>query len=173
MELYDPLFDIQVRGDLYRRPSGSIHQRLGRRAQAFGVIHRHPALTAERVAAFDVASTIDLTGKKLAAVVNSSGAEYLDEIHLPYQPYKDLPAALNAVASRQSTVVVNSVGALQYFISRRYSKELEMPRGILSPALMAIALPPRSPLKKAIDRALIRITSGADWRAVEDRFFQR
>ena len=130
-------------------------------------------LTAERVAAFDVASTIDLTGKKLAAVVNSSGAEYLDEIHLPYQPYKDLPAALTAVASRQSTVVVNSVGALQYFISRRYSKELEMPRGILSPALMAIALPPRSPLKKAIDRALIRITSGADWRAVEDRFFQR
>lgn len=129
-------------------------------------------LTAERVAAFDVATSIDLVGKKLAAVSHSSGAEYLDQMHMPYEPYKDLPAALDALADRRSGAVVNSVGALQWFISRRYGKSLDMPQGILAPALMAFALPPRSPLKRAIDRALIKITSGADWRAVEDRFFQ-
>ena len=130
-------------------------------------------LTAERIESFDVASTIDLSGKKLAAVANSSGAEYLDELHLKYQEYRDLPEALNSLVERRSAAVVNSVGALQYAISRRYAKIIEMPSGLLAPAFMAIALPPRSPLKHSIDRALIKITSGSEWRALEDRFFAR
>jgi polar amino acid transport system substrate-binding protein len=127
-------------------------------------------LTAERVDPRNLAASIDLGGKKLAAVARSSGAEYLDELRLPYTKYKDLPEALDALANGRSEVVVNSVGALQYFISRRYAKVLEIPQGLLAPAYMAIALPPHSPLKRPIDRALIKITTGAEWRMLEDRF---
>jgi polar amino acid transport system substrate-binding protein len=130
-------------------------------------------LTAERVETRNVASLIDLSRQKLAAVVHSSGAEYLDELHLRYMECKDLPEALDSLANGQSNAVVNSVGALQYFISKRYDKVLEMPQGLLAPAYMAVALPAHSPLKRPIDRALIKITSGAEWRTLEERFFSR
>jgi ABC-type amino acid transport substrate-binding protein len=128
-------------------------------------------LTAERVETHDLAGSVDLKAKKLAAVARSSGAEYLDELHLQYVKYKDLPEALEALAGGKSTAVVNSVGALQYFISRRYSRVLEVPQGLLAPAYMAVALPEHSPLKKSIDRALIKITNSPEWRTLEDRFF--
>jgi ABC-type amino acid transport substrate-binding protein len=130
-------------------------------------------LTAERVETRDLAASIDLHGKKLAAVAQSSGAEYLEEQHLPYAKYKDLPEALDALASGKSDAVINSVGALQYFISRRYAKILEVPQGLLAPAYMAIALPEHSPLKRSIDRALVKITNSPEWRTLEERFFVR
>jgi ABC-type amino acid transport substrate-binding protein len=130
-------------------------------------------LTAERVESRDLAASIDLRGKKLGAVAQSSGAEYLDELHLPYTKYKDLPDALDALAKGRSNAVVNSVGALQYFIARRYARVLEIPQGLLAPAYMAIALPEHSPIKKPIDRALIKITNSPEWRTLEERFFVR
>jgi polar amino acid transport system substrate-binding protein len=128
-------------------------------------------LTAERVESRNVASLIDLSRQKLAAVAHSSGAEYLDELHLQYMKCKDLTEALDTLVNGQSNAVVNSVGALQYFIAKRYAKVLDMPQGLLAPAYMAVALPAHSPLKRPIDRALIKITSGAEWRTLEERFF--
>jgi len=130
-------------------------------------------LTAERVENHDIAASIDLKGKKLAAVARSSGAEYLDELHLQYAKYTDLPEALDSLANGKSNAVVNSVGALQYYISKRYARVLEMPQGLLAPAYMAVALPEHSPLKKSIDRALIKITNSPEWRTLEERFFVR
>jgi polar amino acid transport system substrate-binding protein len=130
-------------------------------------------LTAERVESRDLAASIDLRGKKLAAVAQSSGAEYLDELHLQYTKYKDLPEALDSLANGRSNAVVNSVGALQYFISKRYARVLEIPQGLLAPAYMAIAFPEHSPIKKPIDRALIKITNSPEWRTLEERFFVR
>jgi polar amino acid transport system substrate-binding protein len=130
-------------------------------------------LTAERVESRDLAASIDLRGKKLAAVAQSSGAEYLDELHLPYTKYKDLPDALDSLANGHSNAVVNSVGALQYFIAKRYARALEIPQGLLAPAYMAIALPEHSPIKRPIDRALIKITNSPEWRTLEERFFVR
>jgi polar amino acid transport system substrate-binding protein len=130
-------------------------------------------LTADRVESRDLAASIDLNGRKLAAVAHSSGAEYLEEMHLPYTKYKDLPDALDSLAKGQSNVVVNSVGALQYFIAKRYAKVVEIPQGLLAPAYMAIALPEHSPIKRPIDRALIKITNGPEWRTLEEKFFVR
>ena len=67
--------------------------------------------------------------------------------------------------------MVNSVGALQYLISKRYADTEEMPQGLLAPAYMAIALPEHSPLKRPIDEALVKITSDPEWISVEYRFF--
>jgi polar amino acid transport system substrate-binding protein len=130
-------------------------------------------LTADRVEARNFATSIDLRERKLAAVAQSSGAEYLDQLHLQYTRYKDLPAALDSLMDGQSNAVVNSVGALQYYVSLRYAKSLEIPQGLLAPAYMAIALPEHSPIKKPIDHALIKITNTPEWRLLEERFFSR
>jgi polar amino acid transport system substrate-binding protein len=126
-------------------------------------------MTADWVEAGQIPRNGDLEGKRLAAVANSSGAEYLDEEHFQYTKYTNLQEALASMASGRSDAVVNSVGALQYLISTQFSGVIPTPRGLLAPAYMAFALPQHSPLKKSLDSALIEITaseSGDHWRTV-------
>jgi polar amino acid transport system substrate-binding protein len=130
-------------------------------------------MTADAVTSAPILQTSDLDGKRLAAVADSSGAEYLDEQHLHYTKYANLKDALASLARGKSDAVVNSVGALEYAISTYFSGAIPMPRGILAPAYMAFALPPISPLKKPLDRALIEITASASWRSLEPRYFGR
>ena len=130
-------------------------------------------LTAERVESRELVASIDLRQKKIAAVAHSSGAEYLDELHLQYVKYKDLPTALDAAVNGNANAVVNSVGALQYYVSKRYARDFEIPQGLLAPAYLAIALPAHSPIKRPIDRALISITNSPEWRVLEEKFFAR
>jgi len=73
----------------------------------------------------------DLAGKRLAAVENSSGAEYLDTEHLAYQKFADLAAACTALAAGKTDAVVNSVGALQYLVNTRFADTIALPRGEL------------------------------------------
>jgi polar amino acid transport system substrate-binding protein len=130
-------------------------------------------MTADRVASGLRLTEADLGGKRLAAVANSSGAEYLDERHLRYASFDDLPAALTALERGQADAVVNSIGALQYLVAARFKGAIEPPQGVLEPAYMAIALPPGSALKKPLDRALIEITGSQEWRRIEDSYFGR
>ena len=130
-------------------------------------------MTADRVAAGLRLTEADLDGKRLAAVAHSSGAEYLDQRHLRYAPFDDLPAALAAVERGQTDAVVNSIGALQYLIAARFKGTIGAPQGVLEPAYMAVALPPGSALKKPLDRALVEITASPEWRKVEDSYFGR
>jgi polar amino acid transport system substrate-binding protein len=130
-------------------------------------------LTAERVENSSIRAESDLSGKKLAAVAQSSGAEYLDGLHLKYEKYDNLAEALSSLANGRSNAVVNSVGALQYLVAARFAQVIRVPRVLLAPAFMAIALPDNSPLKKPIDRALIKITASPEWKSVEEGYFGR
>ena len=130
-------------------------------------------MTADAVTSAPIAGTSDLDGKRLAAVADSSGAEYLDEQHLHYTKYANLKDALASLVGGKSDAVVNSVGALEYEISTYFSGVIPMPSGLLAPSYMAFALPPNSPLKKSLDRALIEITASASWRALEHSYFGR
>ena len=128
-------------------------------------------LTAEQVESSAPFTENDLAGKRLAAVAFSSGAEYLEALRLPYAKYGALREALAAVAEGDADAVVNSVGALRYMAAERFPRALRIPNSLLAPAYMAIALPENSPLKKPIDRALMRITGNPEWRSLEDRYF--
>ncbi len=130
-------------------------------------------MTADRVIAGSRLKDADLAGRRLAAVAHSSGAEYLDEQHLRYVPFDDLSGALTAVEAGRADAVVNSVGALQYLIAARFRRTIEPPQGVIAPAYMAFALPQGSALKKPLDRALIEITASAEWRRIEESYFER
>jgi len=128
-------------------------------------------MTADRVASARPLTEADLVGRKLAAVKHSSGAEFLDQRRLPYQPFDDISSELAALERGEVDAVVNSIGALQYAIATRFNGTVEPPQGVLAPAFMAFALPPGSALKKPLDRALIEITASAEWRRIEASYF--
>src|SRR5215472_14424686 len=78
-------------------------------------------MTADAVTSAPATRISDLDGKRLAAVADSSGAEYLDEQHLQYTKYANLKDALASLVRGKSDAVVNSVGALEYAISTYFS----------------------------------------------------
>ncbi len=63
-------------------------------------------LTAERVESVNGALSPDLARQKLAAVEDSSGAEYLDGQHLAYVDVRNLDEALQRLETGRSTAVV-------------------------------------------------------------------
>jgi ABC-type amino acid transport substrate-binding protein len=130
-------------------------------------------ITAGRVERAVAIRAGDLAGKRLAAVSESSGAEYLDAQRLAYEKFASLSDALEALAAGKADTVINSVGALQYLVSTRFSDRVALPRGLLAPAYMAFALPLNSSLKKPLDRALAIVTASAEWQAVEETYFGR
>src|SRR5262249_9751842 len=109
----------------------------------------------------------------LAAVSGSSGAEYLEAQRLSFQQFTNLPDAFAALAAGKTDAVVNSVGALQYLVSARFSDSIAPPRGLRAPAYRAFALPMNSPLKKPLDRVLTVVSASPEWRAVEETYFGR
>jgi ABC-type amino acid transport substrate-binding protein len=117
--------------------------------------------------------TSDLVGKRLAAVANSSGAEYLDAERFAYRKFDNLLDALDALATGRTDAVVNSVGALRYLVSTRFSGSIAPPNGLLAPAYMAFALPRNSALKNTLDRALTIVTASPEWRSAEETYFGR
>jgi polar amino acid transport system substrate-binding protein len=129
-------------------------------------------MTVSRVEGITIRES-DLVGKRLAAVSDSSGAEYLDAQRLAYQKFDNLPDALNALATGRTDAVVNSVGALQYLVNTRFSDAIALPRGLLAPSYMAFALPINSALKKPLDRALTIVSGTPEWRSVEETYFGR
>ncbi|HEY1746015.1 MAG TPA: transporter substrate-binding domain-containing protein [Xanthobacteraceae bacterium] len=128
-------------------------------------------ITVNRVEGAAVSHARDLTGKRLAAVGGSSGAEYLDAQHVAYEKFGNLPQALGALAAGKTDAVVNSVGALQYLVRTRFAETIAPPRGQLAPAYMAFALPMNSGLKKSLDRALTTVTTSPEWRSIEEAYF--
>jgi len=130
-------------------------------------------LTAEQVEGGGAFTQNDLIGKRLAAAASSSGAEYLDGQRLSYAKFDNLHDALASVAAGESDIAVNSVGALRHMVAARFAGVLRVPPTLLAPAYMAIALPIGSPLKKPLDRALMKITATPEWRAVEETYFSR
>ncbi len=128
-------------------------------------------LTAERVENSSIRMESDLSARRLAAVEQSSGAEYLEDLQLKYDKYNNLAEALSSLADGRSDAVVNSVGALRHLVSARFAQAVYVQRALLAPAFMAVALPHYSPLKRPIDRALIKITASLEWKAIEELYF--
>ena len=129
-------------------------------------------MTASQVGGF-ASGPNDLVGKRLAAVSDSSGAEYLDAERFAYQRFNNLPDALTALATGRTDAVVNSVGALQYLVNTRFSGSIAPPSGLLAPAYMAFALPKNASWKDTLDQALTIVTASPEWRSVEETYFGR
>ena len=130
-------------------------------------------LTADQIEDAQPVTLRDLAGLRIAAATASSGAEFLAESGLPYEPYPSLDAALAALASRRTDAVVNSVGALRWRVAKRFAGAAEVRAGLLAPALMGFSVPPGSPLLLPLDQSLVRITGSADWVAREASYFAR
>jgi ABC-type amino acid transport substrate-binding protein len=115
----------------------------------------------------------DIDHLRLGAIAEASGAWYLTRHHLTFKPYEDDESALTGLAHHEVDAVVANIASLRYLVSRQWQGILRVSPIVLEPIVYAIGLPTNSPLREAIDRALLRTIEQERWQDVQHQYLGR
>jgi polar amino acid transport system substrate-binding protein len=117
-----------------------------------------------------VAGPGDLPKVKVGTVEPSGGSHYLQRRHLAYRGYKDAAAAIDGLAHGEVEAIVYEAPILQYQIKNRPDSGLIVLDGTFDNHGYALALQQNSPLREAINLALLEFVQSDDWTAVLARY---
>jgi len=113
----------------------------------------------------------DLAGQMVGTVTGSTGAEYLEDRGLRPRAYPTVDEALAVLARGELDAIVYDAPILEYAIRQEHPAVLAVVPGTFERQDYAIALPPGSPLREPVNRALLAVLEGRPWRAVLERYF--
>jgi ABC-type amino acid transport substrate-binding protein len=108
----------------------------------------------------------DLPKAKVGTVDPSQGARYLQRRQIAFRGYKDAAAAIDGLAKGEVDAIVYEAPILQYQIKQRGDAGLLVLDGTFDNHGYALALAQGSPLREAVNLALLQFTQSDDWTAV-------
>jgi ABC-type amino acid transport substrate-binding protein len=117
-----------------------------------------------------VAGPNDLPKVKVGTVDPSQGARYLTRRHIAFKGYKDAAAAVEGLAKGEVEAIVYEAPILQYQIKTRGDSSLIVLDGTFDNHGYALGLKQGSPLREAINLALLQFVATEDWSAVLARY---
>lgn len=112
----------------------------------------------------------DLPKVKVGSVDTGSGKQYLQRRRIPYKVYKDRAAEVEGLARGEVDAVVDEAPLLQYEVKKRGDAGLVVLDGTFENHGYALALKRGSPLRKAINLAILQYVLTDDWNAVLVRY---
>lgn len=112
----------------------------------------------------------DLPRVVVATVPGSTSAAYLDAHDIRRRELPDLAAALATVAAGDPVAVVYDRPILRYLVRRDYPDRLQVLPQTFDPQSYAFALPPASPLREPLNRALLARLAAPEWRSRVERY---
>lgn len=125
------------------------------------------ALTTDRMAAV-IRGKEDLPSARVGTLDNSSAAEWLEDRRIAFTDYPDLAAAIDSLEIGTLDAVVYDAPILKSLI-RDDSKSQVLPQ-VLRHEQYSIALPPNSPLRKELNRALLEVIESEAWVRLRERY---
>lgn len=111
----------------------------------------------------------DLPRVRVAAVNDSTGAAYLAQNGVRYAGYEDARAALEALASGERDAVVYDAPLLRYLANREWKGRVAVLPRTFARQDYAFALSTGSPLREAINKAILRETATEEWAELLER----
>jgi ABC-type amino acid transport substrate-binding protein len=105
----------------------------------------------------------DLPKVKVGTVDPSQGARYLQKRHINFHGYKDAAAAVDALAKGEIDAIVYEAPILQYQIKNKPDAGLQVLDGTFDNHGYALVLKAGSPIRKAVNLALLQFISTDEW----------
>jgi ABC-type amino acid transport substrate-binding protein len=118
----------------------------------------------------EVSGPKDLPKVKVGTVAPSAGARYLDKRHIPYTGYKDAAGAVDALGKGEIDAIVYESPILRYAVNNRPDAGAQVLEGTFDNHGYALVLRQGSPLREAVNLALLQYTATDDWSAVLQRY---
>jgi len=112
----------------------------------------------------------DLPRARVAAVSGSAGEQWLGQQRLAARNYPFVIQASKALQRGDVDALIYEKAILGYMIKEYGWRELQVLPHTLAVREYAIALPTDSPIKEPINRALLKVVQGLDWKAVVQRY---
>ncbi len=109
-------------------------------------------------------SATDIGGMRIASVPDSTSANWLTRQRYAFDKAENLQAALADLAANRVDAVVYDVPLMQWDIAQHFRGTLIVLPLVLERQDYAFALPQQSPLREAIDTALLKRINTTDWK---------
>jgi polar amino acid transport system substrate-binding protein len=112
----------------------------------------------------------DLPRARVAAVAGSAGAQWLGLQRMSARSYPFVIQASKALQRGDVDALIYEKAILGHMIKEYGWRELQVLPHTLAVREYAIALPTNSPLKEPINRALLKVVQGPDWKSVVQHY---
>ena len=112
----------------------------------------------------------DLPRVTVAAVANTSGAQWLSANGIKHQRFDNTEKALRAVALGQADAAVGDAPVMRYILSEREDDNLLVLPKLVREESYAFAVANGSPLRETLDQAMLDILPTESWRMVLNRY---
>ena len=96
----------------------------------------------------------------------SRSALYLQEHGIPHQSFRTVKDALQALSERKLDAVVYDFSTLQYLVRKDYREELTVLHQTFNPKFFGLPLPPDSPLRRPLNKAILEVMEMPIWRHI-------
>lgn len=108
----------------------------------------------------------DLPDVRVATLIGSTSADYLERQGIRFRPQTDLTAAVEGLAQARFEAVVYDKPILQYMANQEYPRRTQVLPETLERQDYAIALPEGSNLRESLNQQLLKIIESETWRLV-------
>jgi len=105
----------------------------------------------------DINGPDDLPGKRVATVVGSTAAEYLQQHHIDSVPFSKIDDALDALRRQDADAIVYDAPVLMYYASHDGNGKVQTAGSIFRKESYGIVFPTDSPYRKRVNEALLNI----------------
>jgi ABC-type amino acid transport substrate-binding protein len=114
----------------------------------------------------------DLYHARVGSVAGSEGLNFLVKKGVAVIPFKDTLEGLLAVADRKCDAFVQDEKVLGYNIKREFPGRVQVVGGTFDEYFVSIALQQGSPLRKPINKALLKLMKTESWNEILNRYIQ-
>lgn len=118
----------------------------------------------------DIRGPQDLSRLQVASVPKSTSMRYLKGRFIHAKPYKNVYAGMQAVAQKKVDVMVYDAPVLQYIANTKLRGQVEVLPFTFQRQDYGIALPTGSPLRKPINRLMLRMVYEKRWKMLLARY---
>jgi ABC-type amino acid transport substrate-binding protein len=114
----------------------------------------------------------DLYTVRVGSIARSEAANFLTKHGITVTPFESLQEALQAVASKKIEALVGDETILKYLAKNEFRGRIQVIPGTFDEYFVSIALQDKSPLRKPVNKALLKFMKTEEWSELTNRYSQ-
>ena len=106
----------------------------------------------------------------MGSLAQSQTLEYLAENGIAVMPFRSIQDGLQSVEENRIDAFVSDEAILKHLVKTEYPAQLYVLAGTLNHYYIGMAVPPNSPLREPLNRALLRVMTTEEWDRMIEQY---
>ncbi len=115
----------------------------------------------------------DLRGNLIATTKGSVAAEFLKKNHLKSLEYSNIEQVYDSLLNKKVDAVVFDSPVLKYYSNNEGRNKVQLIGEIFNPTNYGIIYPQKTPLRKAVNIALLKLYADGTYQEIHDKYFKK